>query len=66
MVELEGLNDYNNAGALLGLDGADHEECEDRKMIRSGLPSIVNYCLLRKRNSKPWLPRQSSGPAKIH
>ena len=26
MVELEGLNDYNNAGALLGLDGADHEE----------------------------------------
>lgn len=26
MLELEGLNDYNNAGALLGLDGADHEE----------------------------------------
>ncbi len=26
MLELEGLNEYNNSGALLGLDGADHEE----------------------------------------
>ena len=26
MLELEGLSEYNNSGALLGLDGADHEE----------------------------------------
>ncbi len=26
MLELEGLNEYNNAGALLGLDAVDHEE----------------------------------------
>lgn len=26
MLGLDGINEYNNAGALLGLDGADHEE----------------------------------------
>ena len=26
MLELEGLNEYNNSGALLGIDGAEHEE----------------------------------------